>query len=83
MSTANGASPLAALERISPFLCRIPRSFRPDMRVPAEIFISESLLASIAGDLSLWQCVNVATLPGIVRAAIAMPDIHQGYGFPI
>jgi len=53
------------------------------MRVPARIFADREILDAIAGDLSLEQLQNVATLPGIVDAAIAMPDIHQGYGFPV
>ena len=53
------------------------------MRVPARIFADEALLAAIADDRSLEQLQNVATLPGIVHAALAMPDIHQGYGFPV
>ncbi|HXF98150.1 MAG TPA: RtcB family protein [Gaiellaceae bacterium] len=61
----------------------IPPGSRPDMRVPARIFADEEILEEIAGDLSLEQLQNVATLPGIVGAAIAMPDIHQGYGFPV
>jgi tRNA-splicing ligase RtcB (3'-phosphate/5'-hydroxy nucleic acid ligase) len=61
----------------------ISREYRSDMRVPARVFASESSLDDILADASLWQLVNVATLPGIVDAAYAMPDIHQGYGFPI
>jgi tRNA-splicing ligase RtcB (3'-phosphate/5'-hydroxy nucleic acid ligase) len=53
------------------------------MRVPGVIFASEALLPSALGDRSLWQVANVATLPGIVKASYAMPDIHWGYGFPI
>jgi tRNA-splicing ligase RtcB len=53
------------------------------MRVPARIFADEEILMEIEGDLSLEQLQNVATLPGVVGAAIAMPDIHQGYGFPV
>ena len=53
------------------------------MRVPARVFADEELLAAIRTDQSLEQLQNVATLPGIVGAAIAMPDIHQGYGFPV
>ena len=56
---------------------------RTDLRVPARVFADDVLLADIAGDDSLVQLQNVATLPGIVGAAIAMPDIHQGYGFPV
>jgi tRNA-splicing ligase RtcB len=53
------------------------------MRVPGVVFASEHLLPAAAGDRSLWQVANVATLPGIVGASFAMPDIHWGYGFPI
>src|SRR3954453_14819055 len=53
------------------------------MRVPARVFADEDLLAAIRGDRSLEQLENVACLPGIVDAALAMPDIHQGYGFPV
>jgi len=53
------------------------------MRVPARVFADEELLAAILADRSLEQLCNVATLPGIVEAALAMPDIHQGYGFPV
>jgi len=74
---------ISDLIRIDPFCWKIPRSHRADMRVDVEIFISAELLKDIEHDLSLEQCVNVATLPGILKAAIAMPDIHQGYGFPI
>jgi len=64
-------------------LYEIPADARPDMRVPARVFADEELLAAIEGDRSLEQLQNVATLPGIVEAALAMPDIHQGYGFPV
>jgi tRNA-splicing ligase RtcB len=53
------------------------------MRVPARVFADEEILAAILRDRSLEQLENVATLPGIVDAALAMPDIHQGYGFPV
>lgn len=53
------------------------------MRVPARIYASEKMLEEILGDQSLIQLVNVATLPGIRKYALAMPDIHEGYGFPI
>lgn len=61
----------------------IPSSYRSDMRVPARIFMNELMFQDIKDDRSLAQLVNVATLPGIQKYAIAMPDIHQGYGFPI
>src|SRR5579884_2376959 len=53
------------------------------MRAPARVFADRELLEQIAGDRSLEQLRNVATLPGIAGAALAMPDIHQGYGFPV
>ncbi|MBX5475263.1 MAG: RtcB family protein [Thermoleophilia bacterium] len=53
------------------------------MRVPARVFADPELVARLADDGSLEQLENVATLPGIVEAALAMPDIHQGYGFPV
>jgi tRNA-splicing ligase RtcB len=72
-----------ALRRIDETLWEIPVESRSDMRVPARIFADEQLLDEIAEDRSLEQLQNVATLPGIVDAALAMPDIHQGYGFPV
>ena len=53
------------------------------MRVPARVFADDELFEAIARDGSLEQLMNVATLPGIVDAALAMPDAHQGYGFPV
>ncbi len=53
------------------------------MRVPGLIFSSSELMPNIKDDQSLLQVVNVATLPGIVKHSLAMPDIHWGYGFPI
>jgi len=70
-------------ERISDDVWQIPQSFRYDMRAPARLYASEDLLEDALQDDSLNQLVNTATLPGIVKYAIAMPDIHQGYGFPI
>jgi tRNA-splicing ligase RtcB len=61
----------------------IPSSFRSDMLVPARLYVNEVMFGDILGDRSLQQLVNVATLPGIQKYALAMPDIHQGYGFPI
>ncbi len=65
------------------YLWEIPRSFRQEMRVGARIYASESMIRSILRERALEQLVNVATLPGIRQAAFAMPDIHEGYGFPI
>ena len=53
-----------------------------DMRVPGIIYASEALIRGM--DEKVYeQVVNVATLPGIVKASYAMPDAHWGYGFPI
>ncbi len=73
------------LKRLSEYLWEIPTTFRDDMRVPARLYASERLLEDIleVDDQSLEQLVNTATLPGLVGYALAMPDIHQGYGFPI
>ena len=71
------------LIKVEEFLYEIPRSFRADMRVPARVFLSDEMIDSVLGDRSLEQLVNVTTLPGIKKYAFAMPDIHQGYGFPI
>src|ERR1044071_7147548 len=71
------------LEQIDPCCWRIPKSFRPDMRVDGLIFASEALLAKIRQDQAPEQVANVATLPGIQVASLAMPDIHWGYGFCI
>jgi tRNA-splicing ligase RtcB len=71
------------LERLGPYLWRIPPEAKPGMRVPALVVADEALMAQIRTDASLEQLANGATLPGIVRAALAMPDIHQGYGLPV
>src|SRR2546430_17563376 len=73
----------AQLTRIDEVVWELPAAARADMRVPARIFADSERLDAMAGDDSLEQLQNVATLPGIVDAAIAMPDIHQGYGFPV
>lgn len=69
--------------RIDEYTYEIPQSYRVDMRVPARVYVNEQMLEEVCADRSLWQLVNVATLPGIQKYAFAMPDIHQGYGFPI
>ena len=71
------------LTRISDYEWEIPQTFRADMRAPVRIFATHALLEHIAGDKSLEQAVNAATLPGLVGHVVVMPDMHQGYGFPI
>jgi tRNA-splicing ligase RtcB len=71
------------LEKIDDFRWRIPKSYKPGMRVPGIIYADEKLLKDIRQDKAVEQVANVAFLPGIVNASLAMPDIHWGYGFPI
>ena len=71
------------LQRIDENIWEIPVTYRGDMRVPARVYTSEAMLDSVLGDRSLDQLVNVTTLPGIQKYALAMPDVHEGYGFPI
>jgi tRNA-splicing ligase RtcB len=71
------------LEKIDDYRWLIPRTYKAGMRTDALIYANERLLEAIRKDQSLEQAANVAMLPGIVGRALAMPDIHQGYGFPI
>ncbi len=71
------------LKKISDYIWQIPKTYRKDMRVDARFFASDSMLDEILRDKSLDQLVNVSTLPGISRFALAMPDMHEGYGFPV
>jgi tRNA-splicing ligase RtcB len=71
------------LERVGPYLWRIPQDESRGMRVPGLVVADDRLIESIRSDASLEQVANGATLPGIVKAAMAMPDIHQGYGLPV
>ncbi len=68
---------------ISPYEWEIPQSYRHDMRVPVRLFATHRLLDKVMDDQSLEQAVNAATLPGLVGHVLVMPDMHQGYGFPI
>lgn len=72
-----------ALVEITPYLWEIPKTYRSDMRVPARLFASKEMIQKTFNDRTLLQLVNVTTLPGIQGAALAMPDAHEGYGFPI
>ena len=74
---------LQDLKRISDYEWEIPQTFRPDMRVPVRLFATRRMLEVVMKDKSLEQAVNAATLPGLVGHVIVMPDMHQGYGFPI
>ncbi len=71
------------LERVDETLWRIPKSYRQDMHVDGLIFADDELIEHIRADTAPDQVANVATLPGIQMASLAMPDIHWGYGFCI
>src|SRR3954463_1751131 len=71
------------LEKVDDCCYRIPKSYKPGMRVDGLIFVDDILLEQIKNDQAPEQVANVAFLPGIQGASIAMPDIHWGYGFPI
>lgn len=71
------------LLRLDEYRFLIPKSYKPGMRVDALVFADSELIKYICHDESLEQAANVATLPGILKYSLAMPDMHQGYGFPI
>lgn len=71
------------MTKISDYEWEIPKSYRKDMRVPVRLFATKRLLEEVMNDRSIEQAVNSATLPGLVGHVLVMPDMHQGYGFPI
>jgi tRNA-splicing ligase RtcB len=77
--------PIAAADvrEIAPCTWEIPRTFRNDMRVGARLYATRAMMEHLLEERALEQLVNTATLPGVQEPALAMPDIHQGYGFPI
>jgi tRNA-splicing ligase RtcB len=74
---------ISDLEQVGEFEWEIPRSYRRDMRGPVRLFAPIRILNQIIDDRCLDQAVNATTLPGLLGAVIVMPDMHQGYGFPI
>ena len=74
---------IGAIRRVTDTLVEISKDARHDMRVPARVYADEALWEQISRDRTLEQLMNVATLPGVVDAAYAMPDAHEGYGFPV
>ncbi len=70
-------------ERLTDYVWELPKDYDARMQVPARIFGNRKVFDAAFGDRSIEQLVNVAMLPGIVKYAMAMPDMHQGYGFPI
>src|SRR3990170_2487437 len=74
---------LQNIKQISEYEWEIPRTYRPDMRVAVRLFVTRRLLEDALDDQSLEQAVNATTLPGVMQPVVVMPDMHQGYGFPI
>lgn len=71
------------VRRISDFEWVIPKSFRSGMKTDVRIIASRAILEKSLNDLALEQAINAAFLPGLVGEVLVMPDVHQGYGFPI
>ncbi|MEO0099920.1 MAG: RtcB family protein [candidate division WOR-3 bacterium] len=71
------------LEKIDNWRWKIPQSYKKEMRVEGVIYASPEMLEKIKEDMAPEQVANVATLPGILKYSLAMPDIHWGYGFAI
>ncbi len=69
--------------RVDKYIWELPREYRDDMRVPARIVADEMLFDEAFRDRSAEQLANTATLPGVVKYVLAMPDVHEGYGPPI
>ncbi|MPZ90392.1 MAG: hypothetical protein GEU68_01980 [Actinobacteria bacterium] len=74
---------MSKTRRIDEYEWELPIGFVDGMRVPGRVFASRELFDKALADRAAEQVANVATLPGIVGASFAMPDIHWGYGFPI
>lgn len=71
------------LKQIDEVRWEIPQGYKPWMRVPARIYADSKMIQEMGRDLTLEQAVNVTSLQGIYKYSIALPDGHQGYGFPI
>jgi tRNA-splicing ligase RtcB len=74
---------LLQINKIDNYVYEIPKDTKPWMRVPVRVYASPILLEKIKQDKTLTQAVNTASLPGIYKKSIVLPDGHQGYGFPI
>ncbi|MDF1524488.1 MAG: RtcB family protein, partial [Trueperaceae bacterium] len=82
MSATSTAAPLR-FERESDVTWRLVRDPARGMRVDGRVFVDDRLARALENDPALEQVANVATLPGIRGASLAMPDVHWGYGFAI
>jgi len=71
------------LKKLDDYRYEIPKEYKKGMQVPGIIYADKEMIEVVCQDQSPEQVANVATLPGIVKYSLAMPDIHWGYGFPI
>jgi len=69
--------------KVGQFVYEVPQSFRADMRAPARVYADEELLQAMLPGEAMTQLVNAATLPGVTQCVYGMPDMHEGYGFPV
>ncbi len=69
--------------QVAEFVWELPADYQDDMRVPVRMFADDVLFDAAFGDRTVEQLINTSMLPGIVKYAMALPDMHQGYGFPI
>jgi tRNA-splicing ligase RtcB len=74
---------LDELVRAGPYAWDVPIANRAEMRVPARVYADDALIEAIASGTALDQLINVAALPGVVDRVYGMPDMHEGYGFPV
>lgn len=71
------------IRKLDDYRYEIPKEYKNGMKVSGIIYADEEMIETVCQDQSPEQVANVATLPGIVKYSLAMPDIHWGYGFPI
>ncbi|MBI4234130.1 MAG: RtcB family protein [Chloroflexi bacterium] len=76
-------SAVKILRKIDDYHWELPTTYKQGMRVPGLVYATQGMLQQIGQDQALEQVANVAFLPGIVKASLAMPDIHWGYGFAV
>ena len=74
---------LQSVQHVNPYEWLIPSKNDPSMKASVRLFASREILEAVSNDRSIQQAINVTSLPGIVGDVIVMPDMHQGYGFPI
>ena len=74
---------LQSFDKVNEYIWEIPSSYKVEMRAPVRVFATRKIIEASLKDKSFEQAINGATLPGITGHFMVMPDVHQGYGFPI